>query len=95
MKVQADKKRRNVEFQVGDMVLVKLQPYSQLSLALQKNQNLGMRYFGPFPIIEKIGTVAYKLKLPDTTRTHPIFHVSVLKLFKGDYATSYIHFTIA
>nr|KYP34631.1 hypothetical protein KK1_044394 [Cajanus cajan] len=72
------------------LVLVKLQPYRQLSLALRKNQKLGMRYFGPFPIIEKIGMVAYTLKLLDIARIHPIFHVSVLKLFKGDYATSYI-----
>lgn len=51
MKIQADKKRRYFEFAVGDIVLVKLQPYRQHSLALRKNQKLGMRCFGPFEIM--------------------------------------------
>ena len=61
MKMQADKKRREreLQFKVGDLVLVKLQPYKQHSVALRKHQKLGMRYFGPFLVIERIGTVAY------------------------------------
>ena len=43
MKAQADKKRRNVEFAIGDLVLVKLQPYRQHSIQLRKNQKLSMR----------------------------------------------------
>ena len=52
-------KRRDLQFMVGDLVLVKLQPYKQHSVALRKHQKLGMRYFGPFLVIERIGTVAY------------------------------------
>lgn len=48
MKDQADKKRKHVEFQVGDSVLVKLQPYRQSSAALRKHQKLGLCFFGPF-----------------------------------------------
>lgn len=69
--------------EIGDQVLVKLQPYRHSSVALRKNNKLWMRYFGPFNIIDKIGVVAYKLQLPETTRIHPIFHVSQLKVFKG------------
>ena len=61
MKEQADKKRRPMELQVGDAVLVKLQPYRQNSVALRKNQKLGLRYFGPFKVVNKISAVAYKL----------------------------------
>jgi len=64
MKVVADTKRKHVQFQVGDMVLVKLQPYRQHSVQLRKNQKLGLHYFGPFPITEQIGHVAYKTQLP-------------------------------
>ena len=65
MKAQADKKSRDVQFEVGEMVLVKLQPYRQDSLQLRKkskNQKLSMHYFGPFLTVEKIGSVAYKLQ---------------------------------
>ncbi|MCH79693.1 Ty3/gypsy retrotransposon protein [Trifolium medium] len=90
MKAHADKKRTDVEFKVGDKVLVKLQPYRQHSAALRKNQKLSMRYFGPFNIIAKVGTVAYKLELPPTAKIHSVFHVAQLKHFKGSHDDSYI-----
>ncbi|GMI81659.1 hypothetical protein HRI_001835200 [Hibiscus trionum] len=83
MKHQADKHRREVEFKEGEWAFVRLQPYRQLSLRLKKQQKLSPRFFGPYRIQKRVGSVAYKLELPDSTRIHPVFHVSQLKLCKG------------
>ncbi|GKC78071.1 ty3-gypsy retrotransposon protein [Tanacetum coccineum] len=90
MKKYADKKRRELSFAIGDYVFVKLQLYRQHSVKLQKNQKLGMHYFGPFQVLQQIGQVAYKLELPATSRIHPVFHVSFLKPCVGEPSHQYI-----
>ena len=75
MKHYADRNRVDRQFQVGDEVYLKLQPYRHTSLALRKNLKLSSKYYGPYPVISRIGAVAYKLKLPDTSKLHPVFHV--------------------
>jgi len=79
MKRQADKKCSECVFEVGDQLFLKLQPYVQSSLAPRANQKLSFKFFGPFPIVAKIGAVAYKLQLPPSSSIHLVFHVSQLK----------------
>jgi hypothetical protein len=61
------------------MVYLKLQPFAQSSVFHRPCAKLSFKYFGPFPILEKLGTAAYKLQLPASAVIHPIFHVSQLK----------------
>ncbi|KAJ1288152.1 hypothetical protein BS78_02G068200 [Paspalum vaginatum] len=79
MKHQADKGRSEWSFQIRDYVYLKLQPYVQSSVATRSNNKLCYKFFGPYEIVDKIGAVAYKLKLPPSSAIHPVFHVSQLK----------------
>lgn len=62
MKTPADKNRSERVFLVGDMVYLKLQPYSQTSISHHSKNKQSFKFFGPFEIVEKLGIVAYKLK---------------------------------
>ncbi|XP_076937811.1 uncharacterized protein LOC143605666 [Bidens hawaiensis] len=88
MKQYADKKKSERQFEIGDWVYLKLHPFVQNSLRKVKHSKLGPKYFGPFLIVEKMGTVAYKLDLPVETQLHPVFHVSLLKPAYGHHQLS-------
>lgn len=84
-KKKADRLRSERVFAVGDEVLLKLQPYAQSTIANRPCRKLAYKFFGPFPIEQKIGSLAYKLTLPAEARIHPVFHVSQLKPFTPSY----------
>ncbi|KAH9667504.1 hypothetical protein KPL70_021062 [Citrus sinensis] len=84
MAQKANLHRRETQLQVGDKVLVHLQPYRQTSIAKRSSHKLARRYYGPFTVVERIGPVAYKLELPTNCRIHPVFHISLLKPYVGN-----------
>ncbi|GJV75460.1 reverse transcriptase domain-containing protein [Tanacetum coccineum] len=78
-KTYADKRRKPLEFKVGDRVLLKVSPWKGV-VRFGKKGKLAPRYVGPFEIVECVGPVAYRLKLPQKLScVHDTFHVSNLK----------------
>lgn len=78
-KSYADKRRSDLEFQVGDYVLLKVSPWKGV-IRFRKRGKLGPRYIGPYKVIARVGEVAYRLELPDElSLIHNTFHVSQLR----------------
>lgn len=88
MKASAKTHRRDVSYNVGDWVYVKVRPYRQQSLSGSRYQKLGKRYYGPFQISAVINPVAYRLTLPPVAKIHPVFHCSMLKPHHGPIHSS-------
>ncbi|KAJ9512232.1 hypothetical protein QJQ45_012790 [Haematococcus lacustris] len=77
----ANKARRDVEYKVGQKVLLSTK---NLKLEPGKARKLIPRYVGPFEILLLVGAVAVKLDLPASmSRLHPVFHVSLIKPYTG------------
>ncbi|GJZ09616.1 putative reverse transcriptase domain-containing protein [Tanacetum coccineum] len=78
-KSYTDLKRKPMEFQVGDSVMLKVLPWKWV-VHFGKRGKLNPRYVGPFKVLEKVGAVAYKLELPqELSKVHNTFYVSNLK----------------
>ncbi|GJY02602.1 hypothetical protein Tco_0360754 [Tanacetum coccineum] len=78
-KIYADNRRKPLEFEVRDQVMLKVSPWKGV-IRFGKKEKLTPRYVGPFEILERIGPVAYRLRLPEKlSGVHDTFHVSNLK----------------
>ncbi|GJW49430.1 putative reverse transcriptase domain-containing protein [Tanacetum coccineum] len=83
-KSYTDLKRKLMEFQVRDRVMLKVSPWKGV-VRFSKQGKLNPRYVGPFKVLEKVGAVTYKLELPqELSRVHNMFHVSNLKKYYAD-----------
>ena len=83
-KSYVDKRRKPLKFEVGDKVLLKVTPWKGV-MRFGKKGKLSPRYIGPFEIIECVGTVAYKLNLPEElSGIHNVFHICNLKKCLAD-----------
>ncbi|GKB44247.1 putative reverse transcriptase domain-containing protein [Tanacetum coccineum] len=83
-KSYADKRRKPLEFEVGERVLLRVSPWKGV-VHFRKKGKLALRYVGPFEILERIGLVAYRLRLPEELNSvHDTFHVSNLKRCLAD-----------
>nr|GEX26415.1 hypothetical protein [Tanacetum cinerariifolium] len=83
-KSYADRKRKPIEFKVGDRVMLKVSPWKGVVQFIKRGK-LNPRYIGPFKVLAKVGDVAYRLELPqELSRVHHTFHVSNLKKCYAD-----------
>ncbi|KAG8485758.1 hypothetical protein CXB51_019146 [Gossypium anomalum] len=83
-KSYADLKRKDIEYQVGDKVFLKVSPWKKV-LRFGRKGKLSPRFIGPYEISERIGPVAYRLILPlELEKIHNVFHVSMLRRYRSD-----------
>ena len=84
----ANLQRKDIEYEVGDKVFLKISPWKKI-LRFGRKGKLSPRFIGPYEILEGIGPVAYHLTLPlELAKLHDVFHVSMLRRYRSD--TSHI-----
>ena len=84
MKSYADKRRRPLEFDVNDFVMLKVSPMKGVKRFGAKGK-LAPKFIGSFEVLERIGSMAYKLALPEQLQNvHDVFHISMVKKFIRD-----------
>ena len=83
-KSYADLRRREISYDVGDKVFLKVSPWKGVA-RFGKKGKLSPRYIGPYEVVERVGPVAYRLELPmEMAQIHNVFHVSMLRRYRSD-----------
>ena len=83
-KSYADLKRRDITYEVGDKVFLKVSPWRKI-LRFGKKGKLSPRFIGPYEVLERIGPVDYRLALPlELVKLHNVFHVLMLRRYRYD-----------
>ena len=83
-KSYVDLKRKDIEYEVGDKVFLKVSPWMKI-LRFGKKGKLSPRFIGSYEILERIGPVPYRLALPlELANLHDVFHVSMLTKYRSD-----------
>ncbi|KAL0337561.1 UNVERIFIED_CONTAM: Retrovirus-related Pol polyprotein from transposon [Sesamum calycinum] len=83
-KSYAHKHRKEMEYEVGEKVFLKVSPWRGI-LRFGKQGKLSPRYIGPYEILERVGPLAYRLALPaELSQIHDVFHVSMLRRYQSD-----------
>lgn len=93
----ANRRRRNLEFQPGEHVFLKVAPIKGI-VRLGKRGKLNPRFIGPFQILERIGSQAYRLALPPAlSQVHNVFHVSMLRKYVAspDHVLNFEHIPLS
>ncbi|KAK6142018.1 hypothetical protein DH2020_016199 [Rehmannia glutinosa] len=83
-KSYADQRRKDLQFETGEKVFLKVSPTKGI-VRFGKKGKLRPRFIGPFEILERVGDVAYRLALPlELAAIHNVFHVSMLRKYVHD-----------
>lgn len=83
-KSYVDVRRRELEFNVGDWVFLKVSPIKGV-MQVGKKGKLSTRYIGPYLVVKRVGRASYKLELPSSLSSiHPMFHALMLRKYVGD-----------
>ncbi|XP_052734192.1 uncharacterized protein LOC128196721 [Vigna angularis] len=83
-KSYADRRRRPLEFAVGDHVVLRVTPTTGVGRAIRVRK-LSPKYLGPYQILRRLGSVAYEIAMPpQLANLHPVFHVSQLRKYVSD-----------
>ncbi|KAA3469062.1 RNA-directed DNA polymerase-like protein [Gossypium australe] len=83
-KSYANLKRKDIDFEIGEKVLLKVSPWKKV-LRFRRKGKLSPRFIGPYEIMERVGPVAYRLLMPfELEKIHNVFHVSMLRRYRSD-----------